>query len=112
MDTISAFIRGTANRGQRIRVFDWAKALQILNEKKPDSAGAGLSSDLEWTGGTIWLEGKPYYDGYTFLASNWAIPVLIIDGEEIECWVYKDESPGWDAKSKWPNLEEHNGTQS
>jgi len=33
------------------------------------------------------------------LTSNWAIPTLVIEGEEIECFV---EDERWDAHTKWP----------
>ena len=101
MNTIAAFARGQANQGNRIRVFDWHKAAELIRDRKPEHASAGLAGDWEWTGGTIYRGGKPVTDDYTYLASNWAIPMLDIDFEEIECWTYADES-GWDSKTKWP----------
>ena len=89
-------------KGNRHRVFDWVKAANLLKELKPESANAGLQSDMEWTGGTIWADGKPVLDGYTYLASNWATPILEIDNlDEIECWSYMDDC-SYKENTKWP----------
>lgn len=101
MDTLAAFARNQAAQGQPMRAFDWNKAAAILKERNPQEAVAGLSSDMECTGGVIWRDGKPVTDKYTYLASRWAVPVLEIDGQEIECWVYMDGS-GFGCDTKWP----------
>lgn len=102
MDTVQAFMRSqAAGPRARHRVFDWNKAAKILKEKNPHEAKAGLHSDLEWTSGVIWRDGKPVIDDYTYLASNWAIPVLVIDGDEVDCWSFADECE-FDEKTKWP----------
>lgn len=101
MDTLSAFALGEANRDKERKVFDWDKAARILRERRPASASAGLSSDLEWTAGTIFANGAPVTDDYTFLASTWATPVLVIDDEEITCFVMVS-TVAWDEKTKWP----------
>lgn len=101
MDTLSAFARGQAAQGNRIRSFDWDKAARLIAERKPETAGAGLSGDWEWTGGAIFDEGAPVSDDYTYLASTWAIPELSLDGDLIDCWRYEDET-GWSADTKWP----------
>ena len=60
--------------------------------------------------GEILVEGKPYDDDYTYLASRWAVPMLLIynydsddysDPEEIPCYLYSNETD-WDAHTKWP----------
>jgi hypothetical protein len=102
MDSLSAFARGQAAIGNRQRVFDWNKAARLIREAQPDTAGAGLQSDWEWTGGTIFKNGKPDLETYTYLSSNWAAPELELDGESQECWCYQDESPGWNSGTKWP----------
>ena len=104
MDTLTAFgiAEAASERGAKRRVFDWEKAARILAERKPHTARAGLSSDMEYTAGTIWHDGAPDHDGYTYLSSNWAAPVLEIDGEEIDCWRYADETPDWGSDTKWP----------
>lgn len=94
-----------ARRGDEPRVFDWDKAARILSERKPASAGAGLSGDWSHTGGDIWRDGKPLdrSETYVYLASNWATPMLRIDDDEdVECWKYESETPGWDASTYWP----------
>ena len=104
MDSMSAFILGEANRGEEMKVFDWDRAAQIIKDRKPMSAGAGLAGDWEWTGGDIYADGKPIPrdQTYTYLASTWATPELDIDGEIIDCFRMESEVPGWDSGTYWP----------
>ena len=102
MNTLEAYARSQSSQGNRLRVFDWEKAARLILEKNPKEASAGLRGDWEWTGGTIYSNGKPDMDSYTFLGSTWAIPEIDIDGQVEECWRYKDETPGWGSKTKWP----------
>lgn len=104
MDSMVAFARGEAARaaGARQRVFDWDRAAQRIKDTAPGEAGAGLSQDWEWTGGCIYKDGAPYTDDYLYLSSNWATPELDIDGIVEDCWVYADETDGWDAGTVWP----------
>lgn len=102
MDSMAALMKGYATRFQPQKVFDWNKAAQIVKDSGCQYADAGLSEDLSCTCGVIYSEGDPFFDDYTYLASTWATPVLIIDGQEYECWVYRDDSPGWDCDTKWP----------
>lgn len=104
MDTMQAFAMGQANKGNEQKVFDWNRAAEIIKEKRPDKAGAGLSGDWEWTGGPIWLDGKPVpkEDTYTYLSSCWATPELEIDGEIIDCYKMQSEVPDWDCDTYWP----------
>ena len=102
MDTYMAFAMGELHKNDPLMVFDWDKAARILVERKPDEALAGLQHDYEYTAGVIWRNGEPVKDEYTYLASTWAHPMLIIDYEEIECWRYKSEVPEWDSETKWP----------
>lgn len=97
---MQAFMMGKMNRGKEIMVFDWDKAARIIAERKPKYAAAGLRGDWEYTGGTIYEDGEPYYE-YTFLASTWAIPELDIDNEIIDCYVMESETE-WDSDTKWP----------
>ena len=102
MDTLSAFMMGAANRDKELMVFDWNKAARLIKERNAQEAAAGLSSDWEWTGGTILKNGEPIFENRTYLASTWAEPELMIDGDLIECFVMQSETPGWDAETKWP----------
>lgn len=102
MDTYMAFAMGELHRNDPLMIFDWDKAARILVDRKPERAYAGLENDFEWTGGTIWWNGGPDFTGYTYLASTWATPLLVIGDEEIECWRYKDDVPDWSAETKWP----------
>lgn len=102
MNTWAAFAMGEADRGKELMVFDWDKAARLIQEKKPKWATAGLHSDWEYTGGTIYEDGKPVMDDYTYLASTWAVPELDMDGDIVECFRMEHEVPGWDSKTKWP----------
>lgn len=101
MDTMQAFMMGEMNRGKEMMVFDWDKAARIIAERKPKQAEAGLRGDWEWTGGTIYEDGKPVFDDYTYLASTWATPELDIDGEIIDCYMMESKTE-WNAYTKWP----------
>jgi hypothetical protein len=105
MDSLKAFAMGAMSRGREPMVFDWHKAARLIRECKPREAAAGLSSDWEWTGGTIFAEGKPVSneDTYTYLASTWATPELEIDGDTIDCFVMASETPGWNSDTYWPD---------
>ena len=102
MNTWMAFAMGEANRGKELMVFDWDKAARLIQEKKPKWATAGLHSDWEYTGGTIYEDGKPVMDDYTYLASTWAVPELDMDGYIVECYRMKHEVPYWNSDTKWP----------
>lgn len=102
MNTMLAFAMGEANRGRELMVFDWDKAAQIIRDTGAKYAAAGLSGDWEYTGGTIYRAGEPCQKEYTYLASTWAEPELIVDGECMECYRMQGETPFWDAHTKWP----------
>ena len=105
MDTIQAFARGEASRGNEMMVFDWLRAAQMIAERKAESASAGLSGDWEWTGGEILRDGLPVppEDTYVFLASTWATPEIEIGGETMDCFKMQNETPGWDSGTYWPD---------
>lgn len=102
MDNMMAFMMGEVHMNDPLMVFDWDKAAQILVERMPRFAIAGLEDDFEYTAGLIWCDGKPYNKDYTYLASTWARPMLEIDGEHIECWRFQSEVPEWNSGTKWP----------
>lgn len=101
MNTMMAFAIGEANRGKKRMVFDWNKAAKIIRERKPRTAAAGLHSDWEYTGGLIFSDGKPVTNEYTYLASTWATPELMIDGEIIPCYIMEHKTK-WNEDTKWP----------
>ena len=101
MDTLQAIAINNSTPDGNEKVFDWDKAAKIIKERKPETASAGLAEDWFWTGGTIYENGKPVKNEYTFLASRWATPVLILDGEEIDCYQPKGYH-GWNEDTKWP----------
>ena len=110
MDTASAMLMGALNRGKEQMVFDWDTAARIIKERNPIYAEAGLSGDWGNTGGMIFYNGKAISDSYTYLASTWAKPCLMLytdkdqyDGEMIECYLMKSNAHGWSSKTKWPD---------
>jgi hypothetical protein len=90
MDTLSAF---------------WDRAAELIRDRKPTLASAGLAGDWEYTGGEIWRDGKPVPadETYTYLSSNWAMPEIDLDGHRFDCWRWQTETPGWDASTYWPD---------
>ncbi len=104
MDSFTAFAMGEANRGKTRKVFDWHKAARLIRDAQPSSVSAGLAGDWEFTGGTIYADGKPVAkdDTYTYLASTWATPEIDIDDDVHDCYVMEDETNGWDANTFWP----------
>lgn len=101
MDTLQAIAINNSTPDGNEKVFDWDKAAKIIKERKPETASAGLTEDWFWTGGIIYENGKPIINEYTFLASRWATPVLILDDEEIDCYQPKGYH-GWNENTKWP----------
>lgn len=108
MDTMQAFVRATSAQaaGAKQMIFDWNKAAQLIKERSPRIASAGLQSDWEYTGGTIYTdEDGPLTreDSYTYLSSNWATPELDLDGDIIPCFITSDNNPeNWDSSTMWP----------
>ena len=106
MDSMLAFANAQMAHGRLGRVFDWRKAARLIKEHKPTRASAGLQSDWEWTGGTIYENGKPDIESYTYLGSTWAIPELEMDGHVQECFIDLDKDEpnpeNWDCHTKWP----------
>ncbi len=104
MNSMEAISLGEANRGKPLMVFDWDKAAQMIKASGVSEASAGLRGDWDYTGGTIFKDGKPDHDGYTYLASTWAKPELELDGQQrMECWKFQSDTPEWDAHTKWPD---------
>lgn len=101
MNSILAYQMALANAGAEHKIFDWDKAARIIKERKPHEAAAGLRWDWEYTGGIIYADGKPVFDGDTYLGSNWAVPELEIDGEIIECYVMASQTE-FNANTIWP----------
>ena len=104
MDNYAAFVMGEACRGKEQMVFDWKKAAELIRERQPKEASAGLCSDWEWTGGLIYLDGKTITNHYTYLASTWAAPGLQLDDDDrIPCFLMVSETPGWNSDTNWPD---------
>ena len=102
MDTTLAFALGEIHRKRELMVFDWNKAADLIRDRKPKIAMAGLHSDWEWTGGTIYENGLPVTDSYTYLSSTWAVPELMLDGDTVPCYKMQSEVPDWGSGTKWP----------
>ena len=108
MNTLEAFLINASTKDGHARGFDWGTAKKILEERRPAYAVAGLQEDLEYTIVTIWENGPVKYPDLDtgYLASRWATPVLIIDGEEIECWIpIADDEIDYYSKLRWPDSE-------
>lgn len=102
--TMAAVARAQASAGSGYRVFDWDEAARRIVQRGIKYAEAGLISDWSYTGGAILANGVPVSksDTYTFLASNWAIPGLLVDDDVEECWTWESETDGWGSGTYWP----------
>ena len=96
------FVMGELNRGKEEMVFDWNKAAMLIRDRKPKNASAGLRGNWEYTGDTIYKDGKPVRKCDPYLASTWAVPELYMDGDIVECYRMAHEVPRWNAKTRWP----------
>lgn len=85
------------------KVFDWAKAARIIKEQNITDAYAGLAEDWGWTSGIIFQDGKvvPQNKTYTYLASTWATPQLLINHKHINCYIISSDTK-WNAQTYWP----------
>ena len=83
----------------------WLRLVKAINKDIPNLiAEAGLEGDWDYTGGIIYSNKKSTTDDYTYLASNWAIPTLILnEEEEIPCFIIK-ENTRFNAHSKWDRI--------
>ena len=105
MNTVEACARRDANKDKDGYVFDWDRAARRIKESNCKEAGAGLKNDWEWTGGTIFANGKPVprSETYTYLASSWCIPELELDGVKEDCFLRESQAPTWDSGTYWPD---------
>jgi hypothetical protein len=101
----------------RTRVFDWEKAARLIVFFWPQEATAGMYDERDeavWrcTSGPIWLDCAPATVDQMhgmYLASIWATPILVMTDHDwdtdlqVECWVWQDEYPEWDAMTRWPD---------
>ena len=88
--------------GKKGMVFDWDKAARLIKDTQPDYVEAGLSGDWTYTGGSIYQDGKPDMDSYTYLASMWATPQIELDGVRQDCFIDLGSATGWNSDTKWP----------
>lgn len=95
--------------GTKDKVFDWCKAVDIIEKEKPDVATAGLAEDWFYTGCTIYSseDGIEIIKDRGYLMSTWATPVLLLEFENREskveeCWRFADECPDWNGNTRWP----------
>lgn len=103
METLLAFMQGEVNRGREMKVFDWDAAAKYIKDNNIKNAWAGLSEDWEWTSGQILKGGKPVKDSGMYLASTWAMPVLVFDDGITEIPMYKmKHETEYDEDTIWP----------
>jgi hypothetical protein len=94
--------RAEANRGNEPKVFDWDKAARLIVEEGVSDVDAGLLGDWFPTAGRIFENGAPVKESWAYLCSTWATPAIEINDSRIPCWKMQSETPGWDAKTLWP----------
>ena len=104
-DTIFELATLKRSKKYKMKVFDWHKAVRIIKKHNVKNASAGLAEDWSYTSDFILKNNHPVLstDTYTYLASIWATPVLLIEDadEAIECWCWEDHCD-WNAETLWP----------
>lgn len=83
-----------------MKFMDWNKVKEVVESHPNSIIYAGLMEDWNNTSGLIYAKGK-YYNGYVYGCSNWATPIVDVDGEEIECWTNNETEWGSDKHSWW-----------
>lgn len=107
-DFVSGFFGASAVATKpigKMKYMDWDKVQKIVNENPNSVIYAGLMEDWNNTSGLIFAKGN-YYRGYVYGASVWATPIVDVDGEEIECWTYKETPYGSNRPDWWGNGQE------
>lgn len=104
MDSAAAMLMGYVHEYSPVRMFDWDAAANAILARNAVSASAGLCDDLEYNCDAILRDKRMGFksESRACLHSTWAIPVLIVDGEEIPCWVWQKDRPEWDEDTYWP----------
>ena len=87
-----------------MKFMDWNKVKEVVESHPNSIIYAGLMEDWNNTSGLIYAKGK-YYNGYVYGCSNWATPIVDVDGEEIECWTNNETEWGSNKPSWWGNGE-------
>lgn len=83
-----------------MKFMDWNKVKEVVESHPNSIIYAGLMENWNNTSGLIYAKGK-YYNGYVYGCSNWATPIVDVDGEEIECWTNNETEWGSDKPSWW-----------
>ena len=93
MDTFQVFQAGNRARkmGAQVKIFDWAKAKNLIEQYNIQNVWAGLAEDWEWTSDKILVNGKWIENHGAYLSSVWATPVFISEEIKVDCWVYDVE---------------------
>ncbi len=100
-----------AEKGSLPKAFDWEQCAKIILEKHNqfETARAGLAEDWALTNAIIFKNGEIIENTdenvFPYFYSDWATPILDLDGEEIECWTENipndfDDKKLWTEESK------------
>ncbi len=86
-----------------MRVFNWLEAVRLIKQHNIKNAEAGLLQDRSWTSGVILSDGVPVIGEYTYLASDWATPVLVDVDTKIAYECHAGPESGYGPDTNWPN---------
>ena len=87
-DTMTGFMRAQT-AGNSFKILDVKRALEYC--KPGNVVEIGLAEDWAWTGGDVYENDAFVDDPYFHAGSNWATPVVVVNGEVIECWKHSEE---------------------
>lgn len=92
MDFFEPFYDKSLKKRGNFKFLDWDKIREIIKENPNSIIQAGLLEDFTYTGDIIYNK-KPIKKFYVYDNSNWATPVVIIDGEIYACYSFEKTEP-------------------
>lgn len=94
---MEAFARGESARANKnpFKKYDYKKAIERINEVKPNTASLGISEDWGCTAYEVYTNGmfiidlteSPNIAGID--GSIGGTPTLELDGEQEDCWIFE-----------------------
>ena len=81
-----------SKKREDFKFLDWDKVREVIKENPNSIIQVGLLEDFTYTGDIIYNK-KPIKKFYVHDNSNWATPVVIIDGKVYACYSSEKTEP-------------------
>lgn len=90
-------------KSYQYKTIDWEKVMQLISTYKPDYAIIGMKENWNSTAIVIFKDDTILITSHAQEFTNWATPVILIDGDIIECYKRVDHSYiRNNCNSTWP----------